>query len=145
MSIDVTATTRIRRPLCEVFAYVTNPANEPEWISGISESVPETPGSIAKGSKVRRVANFMGGHIEYTPEVVEFEPDHRLRMVTDKPFPMTIDYAFSERDGATVFEQRLRGGPAGFGGVLSPLMALMVRRRISSDMRRLAAILECQR
>jgi hypothetical protein len=142
MSIDLTVEVIIARPLEEVAAYVIDPSNEPEWISGIVESTPEMPGPIGVGSHVRRVAKFMGRRIEYAPAVLELEPHSHLLMRTDKPFPMTIDYRFSSSGGTTRFEQWLQGGPGGVMGLLDPLMAAMVRRNVRGDMQRLKAILE---
>ena len=142
MSIDITVETRIAKPLGEVAAYVIDPANEPKWIKGIRESVPLMPGPIGKGSRVRRVAHFMGRRIEYTPEVLEFEAGRRLLMRTTSPFPMTIEYSFTEERGEAVFRQRLQGGPKGIAAWFSPLMAAMVRRNVGADMARLRALLE---
>ena len=144
MSIDVTVETTIGRPLEEVASYVIDPTNEPEWIRGIVESTLETPGPIGAGSRVRRVATFMGRRIKYTPEVAELEPRSHLLMRTDKPFPMTIEYRFSESSSSTRFQQRLQGGPGGVMGLLDPVMAMMVRRNVRGDMRRLKTILEAR-
>ena len=142
MSIDITVETTIRLPRALVSKYVMDPTNEPKWIKGIVESTPLAPGPIGKGSRVRRLAKFMGRQIDYTPEVIDLDPETRLVMKADKPFPMTIEYEFSERDGSTVFRQRLQGGPEGIMGLFSPLMATMVRRNVRSDMERLRATLE---
>ena len=145
MSIDITVETTIKLPRATVVAYVTDPANEPAWIEGIVESTPVTPGPIGTGSRVSRVAKFMGRRIEYTPEVIALEPDKRLLMKTDKPFPMTIEYQFTDADGGTLFRQRLQGGPGGVMGLFSPLMASMVRRNVRADMQRLRKMLETPR
>jgi hypothetical protein len=142
MSIDLTVEVLIARPLEEVAAYVIDPSNEPRWISGIVESTPEASGPIGVGSRVRRVAKFMGRHMEYTPEVLELQAQSHLLMRTDKPFPMTIEYRFAAQDGSTAFSQRLRGGPGGVLGLLDPVMAMMVRRNVRGDMHRLKTILE---
>ncbi|MEX0750812.1 MAG: SRPBCC family protein [Dehalococcoidia bacterium] len=142
MSIDVSAETIIDRPRAEVAAYVVDPANEPSWIGGIVESQQITPGPIARGSRVRRVAKFLGRRIEYAPEVTEFVLDERLSMRTDKPFPMIIEYAFSEEVGGTRVRTRLRGGGSGFFRIAGPLLARAVRRNIEADLRRLRALLE---
>jgi hypothetical protein len=73
---------------------------------------------------------------------VEFDAGRRLLMHTEAPFPMSIEYAFSEREGGTSFSQRLQGGPTGLGGLFSPLMGMMVRRNIAADMERLRKLLE---
>ena len=142
MAIDVTVEQQIRRPRHEVAAYAVDPANEPAWIAGISESQLLTPGPIAKGSRARRLAKFAGRRIEYTPEVLEYDEGSRLLMQTDKPFPMTIEYRFADRDGGTLFSQRLQGGPGGVAGIFSPLMAMMVKSTIRRDMQRLRRLLE---
>lgn len=144
MSIDVTVETAIGRSRAEVAAYVVDPANEPAWIKGIVTSTPLAEGPIGVGSRVRRLARFMGRQVDYTPEVIEFEPDTRLVMKTDKPFPMTIRYHFLDSESGTIFRQRLLGGPGGVMGLLSPLMAAMVRRSIKGDMERLRGLLERQ-
>jgi hypothetical protein len=38
MSIDVTAEVQVRRPRDEVAAYMSDPANDPEWIGGLREA-----------------------------------------------------------------------------------------------------------
>jgi Polyketide cyclase / dehydrase and lipid transport len=142
MPIDISIEAQIRRPVAEVAAFVIDPANEPTWIGGIEESAPLSADPIRPGSRVRRVAKFMGRRIEYTPEVMEYEPCRRLLMETRVPFPMTIEYVFGERAGGTSFTQRLRGGPTGIMGLLSPIVASMVRRNVRGDMERLRVLLE---
>ena len=144
MSIDLTVGVTIERTLEDVADYVTAPANEPKWIGGIVQSAPVTPGPIAVGSRVQRVAKFMGRRIEYAPVVVELEPRSHLLMRTDKPFRMTIEYRFSVSGGSTRFQQRLQGGPGGVMGLAGPLMAMIVRRSVRGDMQRLKAILEAR-
>lgn len=145
MSIDITVETKIARPRAAVANYVIDPTNEPKWIRGIVDSDPVTPGPIGKGTRVRRVAKFMGRVIDYTPEVIEFEPGLRLLMRTEAPFPMTIEYQFAERGGGTVFRQRLQGGPRGVMRLFAPFLAIVVTHNVRGDMERLRALLEAQR
>jgi hypothetical protein len=142
MSIDISVSVEIKQPAEGVAAYVTDPAHEPDWIQGIHESMALTPDPIGVGSRARRTSSFMGRRIEYTPVVTEYEQGCHLQMSTDQPFPMTIDYDFSELPVGTRFTQRLRGGPSGIAGMLSPLMAMMVRRNIRADMERLRHMLD---
>ena len=85
-----------------------------------------------------------GNHL-YVPEVIDYEAGKRLLMKTDVPFPMTIGYEFADQDGGAVFRQRLQGGPGGVGALFSPLMAMVVRRSVRADMRRLRLLLEAGR
>lgn len=142
MAIDVEVSVTIAKPRADVAAYVVEPANEPAWISGIKQSQTEGGGPLAVGTRVKRRASMMGRGIDYTTVINEYEPGRRVQMTTEKPFPMIIDYAFDDAGGGTVFRQRLRGGPKGVMGLLSPLLARMVRGNVTKDMERLRAALE---
>ena len=101
MPIDVTARTMIARPRDDVSAYVIDHHNDPVWIGGISESVLLGEGPIGVGSRVRRVASFLGKRIEYVNEVVRLEPGRVLEMRSvESPFPMQVTYAFADAPGA---------------------------------------------
>ena len=143
MSIDVTAKARIARGREEVAAYLFDPGNDPEWIGGVQEAALLGDQPIAAGSRVRRVARFLGRRIEYVNEVVELEPDSRLRMRSVAgPFPMDIEYSLTDAGDDTIFRNRVRGDASGFFRVASPAMAPMVRRSIQKDAERLRDVLE---
>jgi Polyketide cyclase / dehydrase and lipid transport len=142
MSIDVTAEVHVRRPRPEVAAYMTDPANDAEWIGGLREAhlVGEPP--LAAGSRVERVASFVGRRIEYVLEITTLDPERELDMRSVKaPFPMRVTYSFEERDGGTVVRNRVRGG-GGFFSLGSPLFAPMVKRNVQKDLERLRERLE---
>jgi hypothetical protein len=144
MSLDVTAETRISRPPDEVAVYLFDPVNDPVWIGGIREARLLGDPPIAVGSRVARLASFLGRRIRYVNEVVELEPARRLRMHSiSAPFPMDIEYSLSD-DGAggTVFRNRVRGGASGFLRIATPIQAPLVRRAIQRDAERLRDVLE---
>ena len=142
MSIDVTAEVRVRRPRDEVAAYMSDPANDPEWIGGLRQARLVGDGPVAEGSRVARVASFMGRRVEYVNEITRLEPGSLLDMRSVKaPFPMHITYTFEDRDGGTLVRNHVRGG----GGIISlgsPLFAPMVRRNVRRDLERLRDVLE---
>jgi hypothetical protein len=148
MTMDVTAEVRVRRPRDEVAAYVFEPANDPEWIGGVGEArlLGEPP--IGAGSRVARVASFLGRRIEYVNEVVELDDARTLRMRTvSGPFPMDSTYSLEDDGdgyggGATVFRNRVRGDASGFFKVAAPLLSAMVRRSIQKDAERLRDLLD---
>src|SRR5918999_1503139 len=74
MSIDVTAEVHVARPREEVAAYMTDPANEPEWIGGLREATLLGDSPVAVGSRVARVASFLGRKVEYVNEITRPEP-----------------------------------------------------------------------
>jgi hypothetical protein len=148
MTMDVTAEVRVRRPREEVAAYLFEPANDPEWIGGVSEARLLGDPPIRAGSRVARVASFLGRRIEYVNEVVELDDARVLRMRTvSGPFPMDITYSLEgedegDGDGATVFRNRVQGDASGFFKVAAPLLSRMVRRSIQKDAERLRRLLD---
>jgi uncharacterized membrane protein len=144
MSIDVLAEVHVRRPREQVAAYMSDPANDPEWIGGLREARLLGDGPLREGSQVARVASFLGRRVEYVNEVTRLEPGSVLEMRSVKaPFPMHITYTFDDRDGGTVVRNHVQGG----GGLFSPgspLFAPLVRRNVQKDLERLREVLEAR-
>ena len=133
----------IHRPVGEVAKFAMNSDNEPSWIGGISESVKLTNEPLGKGSKVRRVASFLGKRIEYVNEVTEYEPDQLLVMHSvSGPFPMTVRYQFEEVESGTLAKINLQGDASGYFKVLAPVVTFAAKRRVTGDLNNLKAILE---
>ena len=134
MSIDVSAEVRIDADQQAIWDFMTDPEHEPEWIGGLKRAHLQGDPPLREGSRVERVASFLGKRIEYVNEVVTFAPPHTLEMRSVKaPFPMRITYTL---DGNAV-SNRVQGG-----GRLQSLMAPFVRRNIQRDLERLKALIE---
>lgn len=143
MTLDVIATETIAADPNLVFAYATDPRNDPVWIGGISEAELLGDPPLEKGSSVRRVASFMGKRIEYVLEVAELEPGTRLAMRSIRsPFPMGVTYLFERADYGTRMAIRVEGEPSGMYRMAGPLLPGMVRRSVAKDLRRLKGRLE---
>jgi carbon monoxide dehydrogenase subunit G len=144
MSIDVTTSTTIRRPVAEVAAYAMDVERERDWIAGIKESKKITPGPLSKGTQVERVAYFMGKRVDYILEIIDYQPGRMLDMQSVKaPFPMRVTYAFEPASDGTRASIRIRGGMTGLIAWLTrPMISMMVRRNIAKDIKRLKANLE---
>ena len=127
MSVDVTAEVTITADLQKVWDFMTDPAHEPEWIGGLKHARLIGDPPLREGSRVERVASFLGRRIEYVNEVTIYAPPHTLEMRSVKaPFPMHITYTL---EGDTV-RNHVRGGGL-------RLMAPFVRRNIQRDLERL--------
>jgi uncharacterized protein YndB with AHSA1/START domain len=132
MSIDVRAEVQIDADPQTIWDYMTDPQREPEWIKGIQTSRLQGEPPLRQGSRVERVAGFLGRKIRYVNEVTTHDPPHTLDMRSvESPFPMQITYTI---DGSTV-RNRVRG-------TSTRLMAPFVRRNIQRDLERLKAIVE---
>jgi Polyketide cyclase / dehydrase and lipid transport len=136
MSVDITASVRVDRDPAAVAAYMTDPANDPEWIGGLREAELLGEGPVAVGSRVRRVAHFLGRRVEYVNEIVALDATHLDMRSVKAPFPMHITYRFEPaRGGGTTVSNHVRGGGL-------RIFAPLVRRNVQRDLERLRDVLE---
>ena len=136
MSIDITAEVHVDRDPAAVAAYMTDPANDPQWIGGLREAELLGDGPVGVGSRVRRVAYFLGRRVEYVNEVLALDDSHLDMRSVKAPFPMQISYRFDPApDGGTTVRNHVRGGGL-------RLLAPLVRRNVQRDLERLRNTLE---
>jgi carbon monoxide dehydrogenase subunit G len=145
MAVDVTATATVHRPRDQVAAYLRDPANDTEWIGGIRTARLLTPGPVAVGSQVERVATFLGRQIHYINEITELTTDRLAMRSVRSPFPMQVTYEHRD-DGAdaTRVAVRVEGDAGRFYALATPLLGPIVRRSIARDLRNLKRVLEAQ-
>ena len=142
--MDVSAEVRIDRPRAQVAAYALDPRHDTEWVANIKEVRLLSDPATGVGSRVARVAKFLGKRVEYVLEVREHEPLARSRMVSVAgPFPMDVAYEFEDAGpGATLARIRLRGDATGFFRLAAPMLAAASRRAIRKDLEKLKRIVE---
>lgn len=143
MAVDVATDIVIHRPRGEVAAFAADPDRATEWYINITHVRWETLRPLTTGSRMTFVAEFLGRRLEYTYQITEYVPGHRLVMRTaEGPFPMETIYQWEDAPGGTRMTLRNRGEPSGFSAVLSPILSLAMRRANRKDLRRLKSILE---
>lgn len=144
MFVDVRTAIEIERPRDEVAGYVCDPSNATEWYRNIRSVEWETRPPVARGSRIRFHARFLGRDLIYTYEVRELVPGERLVMGTsDGPFAMETTYTFEDAaGGGTLVGLRNRGQPSGFAKVISSVMTKAMRRENTKDLERLKELLE---
>jgi hypothetical protein len=141
--VQVSVETVIARPRADVAAYAMDPANDRSWIGALTGVTVLSPGPMGVGTRVERVAQFLGRRMEYVNEVVEYEPPALLAMRSVKaPFPMTVRYEFEDAGAGTRVRIRTEGDASGFYRLAGPLLSAAVRRSIASDLGRLKTRLE---
>ena len=142
--VDVKAEITIDRPIRIVAEYASNPDNAPEWYENIKSIEWKTDKSLAVGSKLAFVAEFLGKRLDYVYEVVELIPKQKMVMRTaDGPFPMETTYTWTKIDDETTkMTLRNRGNPSGFSKVVAPFMAMMMRRTNNKDLKNIKKIIE---
>jgi uncharacterized protein YndB with AHSA1/START domain len=129
---------RIDRPVADVFAYVTDIRNVPEW-----QASAESAEWIEEGRRFRERRHFMGRTATLELEVTALEPDRRFDIrTTSSPVQFEIRHSFEPADGGTVLRAH---GEARLGGALR-FAAGVARRQAEGqfrrDFERLKAVLE---
>jgi uncharacterized membrane protein len=144
VAVDVLSEVLIDRPCDQVAAYAADPSHAPDWYVNIDSVQWSTDPPLQVGSRVAFVARFLGRRLEYTYEIVELDPGHRLVMRTaEGPFPMETTYTWQPHpSGGTTMTLRNRGEPAGFARIGAPAMAAAMRRANRKDLTRLKSLLE---
>jgi uncharacterized membrane protein len=146
MTVDVSTEILIERSVHEVAAYAADPSNAPEWYANIDSVEWKTQPSAAHGSSVAFVARFLGRRLEYTYELVELDPGHRLVMRTQQgPFPMETTYTWKAiGDSSTRMTLRNRGELSGFSKVAAPVIQPAMRRANRKDLANIERLLEAR-
>ena len=144
LNVDVSTDVVINRPPANVSAYASDPDHVPAWYKNIKSVEWKTDRSIAVGSRIAFVAQFLGRRLAYTSEIAEFIPGERLVMrTTDGPFPMETTYTWQPMaNDRTRMTLRNRGTPTGFTAWVAPFMAYAMRRANRKDLALLKRLLE---
>jgi uncharacterized membrane protein len=141
--MDVRVATTINRPAQEIFDYISDPNNDPIWISGITSAQIVSDLPVGRGTRVKRVARFLGRTINYVLEITDYRSGALISMRSvQAPFPMEVDYRLRPVGDATEFEIQVGGGTGGFYRLATPLMEAQVRRSLKKDLTNIKRILE---
>jgi uncharacterized membrane protein len=128
----------IDRPVADVFAYVTDVRNLPEW----QESA-ESAEWIEEGRSFRERRSFMGRTAEIELEVTALEADRRFDVrAVRAPVNFEIRHSFEGREGGTLLRVH---GEAKLGGALRFAAGMAKRQaegQFRKDFQRLKAVLE---
>ena len=77
--VDATVSITIKRPVDQVFAFVANMENEPQWHTDALEVKRLSEGEVGKGTSYQvQFRPSPMGPPEGTVELVEFEPGRRI-------------------------------------------------------------------
>ena len=133
----------IERPVEDVFAYITNFENNPQWQNGMVSCTFTTEQPVGEGSRYTQIAEFAGRTIESKFIVTKFIPNERVEFeTTESTFPIQIVRAVKPIPNGTQVEAIITGQPSGLIKLLSPFTGWMMRRSIQADYQRLKDLLE---
>lgn len=135
----------IERDAEDVFAFVSNPANDPVWQSGVETSEIVDGTEVRVGTRIRNVGRFLGRKLEFILEVTQHDPP-KIQAVE------TVEGPFSYTSTTTVEPQgagcrlTLTGEAPSLGGffgkISDPLVVKMFAREVRGDLEKLKVLLE---
>ena len=140
--IKIEHSSTIHRSIEEVFAYMTDLRNAPEWQSGLLEMRQTTEGPVSTGAKYVGVRRFLGRKLESSIEIVEYEPNTKLSWKTiSSPTPFVSSWLFETTAEGTKVIWNLEV-EVGFFGLADPLVAAAIRRDAEAGFGTLKDLLE---
>ncbi len=141
--MQVTVNIEIAAPAADVFAYVADLTNNPNWQSGIESTQWTSPPPLALGATAKQQLDGGKAAVEY--RVTALEPGRSITVETlaGAAIPVTVTRTVQMlNESSTRLRMDLVGHPPGWRRLTTPLLRRLVRRDIASDYRRLKRILE---
>ncbi|MBZ0280420.1 MAG: SRPBCC family protein [Anaerolineae bacterium] len=141
--INVKDSIVIHRPVEEVFAYVSDLTNAPEWQTGLIEVRKTTAAPLGIGTQFTFVRKFLGRKLEASNEFTVYKPDEIVTFkTTSGPISVEASYLFETEPEGTRVTCHIEMKPEGFSKLAEPLIAASVRREMSAEFGYLKDLLE---
>jgi uncharacterized protein YndB with AHSA1/START domain len=128
-------TLTINRPIDEVFEYVSNPENDPTWVSASLRHERTSPGPMRVGMTTEEDVKFLGQRATYTWEVTEYDPPTVIAYrATSGPLPgATIRFQLEPVGVGTRLRHAIELEPHGmYYKAIAPLMPWATKRLVGS-------------
>ena len=133
----------INRPINEVFAYISDLTNAPEWQTRLLEVRRTTTAPLGVGSQFTFVRKFLGRKLEATNEFTQYLPNEVVTFVTTSgPVSVEASYLLQTRAADTRVTCQMAMKVEGFSRLAEPLIAASVRREMSAEFAYLKDLLE---
>lgn len=132
----------IERNPHEVFKYVANPANTPEWRADVVETKYKSL-PLRAGDKFEEIVNFGEPH-KYTVELVELIPDEKLvfKVISGDSYHPLRELIFEEEGEHTKMTAHITAHTDGFTRLIEPISSNMFSIKWESYLFHLKNVLE---
>ncbi len=142
--ISIESRIEFERPAGEVFAFVADQTNAPQWQDGLAEVRRVTDGPIGVGTEHVFVRRFAGRRIESRNRFTRFEPGRFVEFeIPEGRLTGTASYRVDPiASGACRLTSRMDFRIRGPLKVVSPLLARLLARDSRTDETTLKALLE---
>ena len=135
---------QIGRPIDDVFSYVADPGNLPQWNSAVQVARKTAAvGDNDVGTSYGLERQLPTGKAENELEVVVRErPTGFAIRTTSGPTPFAYKFRFASESDTTLLDVEAQAELGGIADLLRPLARLAVQRGVNENLATLKAILE---
>lgn len=142
---NINTTIEIKGDPAEIFAFISDPSNNPKWQGGMVAAEVTSSGPLGVGSTYKQVAKMLGREINSIFEIVAYEPGRLIKGRTvESSFPITFTRIVepAKRPGYARVQAIVEGDASGFFKLFGPLLDRMVKKSVEGDYTRLKALFE---
>lgn len=133
----------IKRPIEEVFDYVSHFENDVQWWFGIKESRVTSAVKHGLGTQYWQLSTFLGRRNETTFEITEYAPVHHITLRSiQSPIPFTARYLLERDDVGTRFSMDAEVNWLGFYKYAQPFFNFMMQQIAHYSFKKLKNVLE---
>jgi carbon monoxide dehydrogenase subunit G len=126
-------TIEIARPPEDVFAFLTDASNLPEWQAGVKSAT-------VRGGRIEESRSLLGRELHTTLEIVEKEEPRVFTLrALDSPMPFSVRHELEPADRGTRLTVTAEGDVPGFA---AGLLSRRAEKQFRKDFERLKQILE---
>ena len=133
----------ILRPVWEVFDFIANPENNPQWQYGSLISEKTSAGDTQVGTVFSSFGHFMGRRIQSNFEVTEFEANKSYGFKTiSGPIQLQTSYNFESVENGTNLIVSSMINPGGFFKLVDPIVKRVAKKQFKENLTMLKKLLE---
>ena len=133
----------IQRPLPDVFAVVSNLANDPLWQAAVVQTKQLTTGPVQAGTRFRHLLKVLGRQAALDIEFVSYRSLERyLLQCAWGPLVFGTEVYFESIPRATRVTTRVEGHPKGVARMVAVTLSNHRRVEIEADLRNLKHMME---
>jgi uncharacterized protein YndB with AHSA1/START domain len=139
----VIETVFIARPPREVFDYLTDGRNRPQWDATVISEEVTSEGPVGVGSTIYTRMRAMGREVDFHWLVTAFDPPTRMAIVsTEGMLPTSTILDFAASGAGCTATATIEGDPPGMLRIVEPMIAGGVRSTLAEGLARAKVVLE---
>jgi hypothetical protein len=143
--INLISTTQIKRPIKQVFDFISTAGNDLQWQYGALASSQLTLNPIGLGTLFSSFSHFMGRRLQGKFEVTEYEPNKQYGFRSlSGPIQTQTLYSFESSQDGTRVDANLQVNQSGFFKLTDAFVTGFASRQLKENLAVLKNFLEAE-